>query len=80
MSRNGPVGVNYYSVALCHALDVREKQNRRAPPELSLLRRFRSEQASHDFAAAIARRTGIVCWKLDWNRLSDTGTCLTRLF
>ncbi|MDM5180892.1 hypothetical protein PO883_27300 [Massilia sp. DJPM01] len=74
-----PDEVHYYSVALCHAWDVKEKQKRRAPPELSLLRRFRNEQASHDFAAAIARRTGITCWKLDWNRLSDTGTCLTRL-
>ncbi|HEX8611137.1 MAG TPA: hypothetical protein VF800_07580 [Telluria sp.] len=77
---DGPDEVHYYSVVLCHARDVKDKRIRCAPPELSLLRRFRHEQASLDFAVAIARRTGITCWKLDWSRLSDTGICMIRLF
>ncbi|ATQ77410.1 hypothetical protein CR152_25095 [Massilia violaceinigra] len=76
----GPDEVQYYSVALCRAWDVKNKRIARPPPQLSLLRRFRSEQESLDFAAAIAGRSGIACWKLDWSRLSATGTCVTRLF
>lgn len=76
----GPDEVHYYSVVLCRAGDVKNKRIARPPPQLSLLRRFRSEQESLDFAAGIARRSGISCWKLDWSRLSATGTCMTRLF